>query len=283
MRPLRPRPTWLALAAALASPAIARADGEASTKRACVEASEQAQQLQMDGKLIEARDRLLSCVRPECPELVRHDCAQWMSDVVAALPTVVLGARDAQGRDLFDVTVKLDGAAVAAHLDGKPLPVDPGPHTLRFEAPAAGAPVEMQVIARAGEKNRSIVATWGAPAAPASAAAPAGVTGATPSATATGGHGIPALGWVLGAAAAVALGTALYFEVAQVSDYDGLASTCSGHCTSSQVSRVSNERWAAGIAAGVGVALLGGATYVVLARPGEGTGTAATVGVAGRF
>ncbi|HEY8041140.1 MAG TPA: hypothetical protein VIF15_15140 [Polyangiaceae bacterium] len=263
MRMHRRAPLALAPLAAglvvLAAPCRARADD----KQACIAASEEAQQLEIDGKLIAARERLLACARPECPGIVRQDCTQWMADVVAALPTVVLGARDASGRDVLAVKVSIDGAPVTDRLDGRPMAVDPGVHVFRYESPVAAAPVDLQVLVRAGEKNRAVTATFGAvqaahdPDAPAEAGGP----------QAPEGHaGPPAISWVLGAMAAAALGTALYFEVAQVVDYDHLDSTCRGHCSPDQVNHVATERWIAGVAAGVGALSLAGVAYFFFRR-----------------
>ena len=102
-------------------------------------------------------DRLLSCSRPECPATVLRDCSQWMNEVVALMPTVVLGARDAQGRDVLSARVSMDGVVVANGLDGKTIEVDPGTHTFRFEA--GGAATEQRVLIREGEKGRLVSVT----------------------------------------------------------------------------------------------------------------------------
>ena len=261
----------VALAAALACLA---APARAEDKQACIAASEDAQQLRIDGKLLEARARLLDCARPECPAIVRQDCAQWMTDVVAALPTVVLGARDAQGRDVLAVKASMDGAPVSERLDGRPMPVDPGAHVFRFEPTMpGGASADVQVLVRAGEKNREITVTLGAPAA---AAAP---VGPPPPAAGSSSGGVPALTWIFGGVALAALGTALALDVAQALDYDHLSATCGGHCAPSQVDHVGTERWIAGVSAGVGALSLAAAAYFYFARPTAHASGAGTVGV----
>jgi hypothetical protein len=248
----------VAFAAALACfPTPARAD----EKQACIAASEDAQQLRIDGKLIAARARLRDCARPECPAIVAQDCAQWMADVVAALPTVVLGARDDQGHDVLDVKASMDGAPVTGRLDGRPMPVDPGVHRFRFESTtAAGVRADAEVLVRAGEKNREITVTLGGGSGPAAPRAPS-------DAREGGRAAVPALAWVFGGVAVAALGTALAFDVAQAVDYDHLSATCAGHCSPSQVDHVAAERWIAGVTAGVGALSLGAAIYFFLARP----------------
>ena len=248
----------LLLVVPMSASALARAD----EKSACIAASDEGQQLKIDGKLTLARKRLLTCARAECPAIVRQDCAQWMAEVDAALPTVVLGARDAEGRDLIAVRVLEDGAPVVDHLDGRPFPVDPGPHVFRFEAAGATA-VEVRVLARAGEQNRAITAAFG----PAPRPPPSAPLEATPPVAAAETRTGPSpLAWAFGGVAVAALATALYFEVAQVSDYDHLSSTCAGHCPPDQVDHVGTERWVAGVSAGLGVVSLGAAAYFVLSR-----------------
>jgi len=51
----------------------------------------------------------------------------------------VLGAKDDAGTDAANVHVAFDGAPLTDRLDGKPLPVDPGVHVLRFERPGSKA------------------------------------------------------------------------------------------------------------------------------------------------
>src|SRR5580698_9599765 len=94
------------LAASLVGGAASARDDE---KQACARASEDAQQLRSEGRPKEARDRLLVCARDTCPGIVRKDCTLWLAEVTAALPSVVVAAKDAQGQDVVSVKVTLDG------------------------------------------------------------------------------------------------------------------------------------------------------------------------------
>src|SRR5262245_61165144 len=85
----------------------------ADDKAQCVAASEKAQQLRNAGKLSDARDQLVTCGRAECPKLIQQDCTQWMSEVLAILPSVVPGAKDKKGRDIVDARVSIDGKVAA--------------------------------------------------------------------------------------------------------------------------------------------------------------------------
>lgn len=129
----------------------------AESVAACVAASEDAQALRDAGRLVDARALLIVCAQNTCPPLVRKDCAEWLVDVAANLPTVVLSARDAAGRDLTDVRVSVDGHILTEAMDGRAVFLDPGGHVLRFEVPGT-APLEQRVILRQGEKNRVVSA-----------------------------------------------------------------------------------------------------------------------------
>ena len=94
-----------------------------------------------------------------CPALVRQDCAQWNSELAQTLPTVVFGARDERGRDLFDVIVSIDGEPIVKKLDGKSVTVDPGKHTFRFEAEGFPA-VSETVLIKEGERARVFNVTF---------------------------------------------------------------------------------------------------------------------------
>ena len=129
---------------------------------ACVDASERALSLRNSGKLREALKELGTCAVDSCPKEVGVECTKRMETVAAAMPTLVLGAVDEMGSDLREVAVSLDGAPLVSNLDGRPVPVDPGPHTLRFEA--AGRPtVTKDIVLREGEKDRREVVTLSLP------------------------------------------------------------------------------------------------------------------------
>jgi hypothetical protein len=137
----------IAFALLLARPAFADDTAE------CIAASEAAQQLRDDHALLEAREKLIVCSRPACPAPIRKDCLDLGAQVDAAVPTIVLRARDPRGSDVVDVKVYCDGALMATKLDGKALRIDPGAHAFRFEP--AGLPVTSRTIVLGeGEKNR---------------------------------------------------------------------------------------------------------------------------------
>jgi hypothetical protein len=156
------------LLAGLLLPSPSRADDAA-----CVAASEQGLTLRQQGKLHGALQQLAACADASCPAEVKAECAKRIGDVDAAMPTLVLAATDGAGNDLRDVKVSMDGAPLATTLDGRPLKIDPGEHTFRFEA-AGQPPVDKKLVLREGEKDRRESVMIGTPApAPPPAAPPA--------------------------------------------------------------------------------------------------------------
>ncbi len=265
------RRSYILAAVALTSLFCAHAGAAGPTKqeikKACVAEADQGQKLRSEGKLSLAREQFVRCSRDECPGPLRQDCAQWMNEVVASLPSVVVGARDSAGRDLVDVRVSIDGSEVASELDGKPISVDPGVHTFRYERAGSG-PVEEKVVVRAGEKNRPLTVTFASSESGGektkTAKPDAGPKSTEPSAPSSGP---PALAYVLGGVGLAALGAAAYFDLSASSDVDNLRKTCAPNCQQSQVDSVRTRYTVAGVAAGVGAVSLGVAAYLFLSKP----------------
>ena len=92
----------LALALLLAAPA-ARADNRV----VCVEASERGQLARDRGELLVARKELSVCAQSTCPNPLRADCVRWLDDVVSSIPSVAVGAKDAEGADVTDARVAI--------------------------------------------------------------------------------------------------------------------------------------------------------------------------------
>jgi hypothetical protein len=264
MTSLARRPRWrsrtartLAIAGTLSTllplvalPRTARADD----KQICVAASEKGQQLRSSGKLVDAREQFNLCGRTECPKLIQQDCTQWMSEVLASLPSVVPGAKDRKGRDIVDARLTIDGKVATETLDGKPIVVDPGVHTFVFETKGAGAapPVKEQVVVKPGEKNRIVsvtIATGDDGAAPVAALAPERPADGSKSSP-------PIAAYVVGGLGIVALGAAGVMGLLANSDAHDLRSTCAPNCKQSDVDAIQTRYTIGGVTAGVGGALL---------------------------
>src|SRR4051794_33678226 len=103
MRTVTKTSTLLAfLATVAAHRSVAAGDAKAETK-ACLAASDQAQQLKDERKLVKAREQALACSKDSCPGPVRKDCLQWLQTIDASLPSIVINARDG-GKDITNVT-----------------------------------------------------------------------------------------------------------------------------------------------------------------------------------
>jgi hypothetical protein len=137
-------------------------EARADEKAACLEAASKGQTLRDAHQLVEARDALRVCAREGCPTVVQKDCAGWLEAVEKALPTVVLTAKDGAGADLVNVRVFIDGRALVTSLDGKAVPMNPGPHTFHFEA-LDGTSTDQQVLLPEGAQARSVAVVLGRP------------------------------------------------------------------------------------------------------------------------
>ena len=265
------------LAALTVSLSTSERAARADDKQACLQAFDEGQQLRIDGKLQAARDRLLFCSSERCPPLVRQDCTQWTSEVMRAMPTVVFGARDAGGSDVLTVRVLVDGVQVADHLDGRPVPIDPGLHTVRFESPPI-QPLEQQVLIRAGEKERPVAVVFPAPG-----ARPPPTSGSTTAASATDSGvvktpGPSPLAWVFGGLGVAALGTSLVLELTVYSDANKLRASCGDvGCPNNRVDPVALKQEVAGVALGVGIASALAATFFFVFRRAPAPSAAASV------
>lgn len=151
--------TLLLAATAAAAPPTAR-PALTGDKKACSDAYDRTQSLRLAGKLQAAREQAAMCTRDVCAEFVRTDCATWLLQIDASMPTVVFEVRDAEGNDTTAVSVALDGKPWLTAVDVTARPIDPGTHTLRFTIPGM-APIEQIVVVREGEKNKKVAVAFG--------------------------------------------------------------------------------------------------------------------------
>jgi hypothetical protein len=253
-----------AAAAALTTTFTASSVAHADEMATCVKASEVGQSLRDEGKYLRAREKFLVCSRDVCPSVVRRDCAGWLTEVDGSLPSVVISATDS-GHDVSDVKVTIDGTAVAGKLEGKPIPLDPGAHALRYEH-AGQPPVDDQIVVRAGEKNRLLKVSFGsvAPLAPAmkpGTPAPPPVQQARPASP---------IAYVLGGVGVVGLVGWAYFGVSGKADVDSMRSSCEPNCSSSAVSHAKTKLALADVGMAVGIAgvVSGGIVFFATRRSG---------------
>lgn len=214
---------------------------EASKLKAeCVAALDHAQSLQSALELRGARASYLACSAPSCPGLVREDCARSLVALDAAIPTVVFSAR-ADDHDVTDARVLLDGEAISSALDGRAVALDPGAHVVRFER-AGGGVFETKLIARQGEKNRAVAATF---LASKPRVMPHKESGR-----------VPVLPILLGGTGLLALGGSLYVRLGADADADAMRSSCAPSCDQSSRDALSDKLVVANVALGVGIGAL---------------------------
>lgn len=132
--------------------ATAHAEEASADVQACASAYEQAQVTRNDGRLVEAQEHLRICVQDHCPDFVKSDCGQWLSDIKRDIPSVIFSPVDSNGQELLDVKVSVDGKDVT--LDGRAVELDPGQHEITYEY--QGVTKTEKVAIRQGEKNRVI-------------------------------------------------------------------------------------------------------------------------------
>jgi hypothetical protein len=245
-------PVALAAASLFAS-ATAAADESAvpaesaanAPKAECISQLDRAQSLQTARKLREARTSYLACSAAACPELLREDCARSLVELDGTIPTVVFSARGDQGHDVTDARVLLDGEAVSSALDGHAVALDPGTHTVRFER-AGGGVSEVRLVAREGEKNRSVSTTFMT-----STPAPEKAAQAR-----TESGRFPVLPVILGGTGLLALGGSFYVRLNADSDADRLRGSCAPSCDQSSRDALSDKLVVANVALGVGIGAL---------------------------
>jgi hypothetical protein len=232
--------------------AMGSRDARAQDRAVCLASYDAGQALRDDRKLVEARAQLTVCASNACPAVLRRDCLEWLHAIDAILPTIVLRAVDAQGRDETRVEVDLEGTLLVRSLDGKAVRINPGPHALRFRA-ASLAPVEVSVVIAEGEMNRVVSVNLPAPAAHAP-------SDGSPVPSTTAARGMPGwLPWALGGIGFAALGGATYFYAKGIHDGDALRDRCGTPptCPRNEVDAANTKLLIGDVFAGVGLVAIG--------------------------
>lgn len=150
---VRHRAARLARGAAIA--ALIASYGEwahAADVKSCVAASERGQVARQQMKLLEARQAFIECSAQSCPRLVKSSCVEWVHEIEASLPSVVIAVENEIGKDLTTAKVELDGESIA---QGKALNLDPGEHVITVHAKGY-QDATVPIVAREGEHRRVI-------------------------------------------------------------------------------------------------------------------------------
>jgi hypothetical protein len=245
---------------------------------ACARAAEEGQRMRDESKLRAARAKFLECGADSCPDIIRSDCARWLAELDAALPTLSIRARDSRGQDVSGARLDIDGAVALDAVRGQSVQLDPGEHTLVLTA-RAGDRLEQHVVVVRGERDRIVTFAFARPlatdgTAPGDAIGPPTNDAGSPSYTAP---------IVVGAVAVVALATFGILDLHANGRYRDLRDGCgtTRSCASDDVSSVHGELVGAAVALGVGVVATGIATYLFLSAPRPGAPRAAIVPLPG--
>jgi hypothetical protein len=222
----------------------------------CRSAYEQGQRLRRSHKLRESREKLMLCARDPCPAVFQPECAKWLSELDAELPTVVVAL---QGHlDGPPPHVLVDGSPFAPSVDGIARPIDPGPHEFVVESGDTRLVLRAAVVE--GTKAQRVLLVV-----PGSAA-----TDEPPTRSAA----IPPLALGVGALGVAALATSTFFGVrglGQKSDIDA----CTPNCSLDDVHSARQTFLISDVALGVGVVAIGAAVILYLTRPYEAPAAAA--------
>ncbi|MEI9941511.1 MAG: hypothetical protein WDO69_30190 [Pseudomonadota bacterium] len=252
--------------AAEASPEVAK---PSTPGEACSAAYERTQTEKLAGHYVAASAAALECSQLQCNSAIVQECVRFYGALEAETPTLVFSARKAEGGELTDVRVEMDGKTVAQQITGRPIAVDPGPHNFVFIQPTRGL-LRMSETARVGDKARVLEVTFADPHAKSAtngAAAPSGP------------RGVPVMTYVLGGVGVVALGSFVYFRVKGVSDYNAANSDtgCSPNCNPDDVDSIRKKFTYSYISLGVGAASLAGAAAFYFVGRNGGSSVQASV------
>jgi hypothetical protein len=238
---------------ATAAITLAATPAHADSLTACLEAADSGQTLRASHKWIEARDQFRQCAAASCPAAIQKDCTRWVGEADAAIPTVVLAAKDAAGNDTFEVKVTVDQAPFATRLDGTALPVNPGARTFRFQRPD-GTWRERQTLVQEGQKAIVVSVSFAAPLAVATPA-PARPVWST-------------AGWIIGGVGIAGLALGAVFTGITLSDKSAGECDATGACRNFVA--VNSARSAAPVAGagfiGGGALVAAGVTLLLLPR-----------------
>jgi hypothetical protein len=223
----------------------------------CIAENEAATALRTEGKFAEAKQHYLGCAAADCPSIVRDECQALVDKMESSLSTIVFIVVDSQGKDLTGAMVFLDGAPTGEPADGRALTLNPGTHRVRAELPD-GQKIEQEIIAREGEKNRSVQIQIG-PVLPIQDTKP---TTPAPPPEDTASHSPSPLVWALGGVAVVGLGAFTVFALDGKGKQKDLEDTCAPACPKDDVDSMYTSYLLADISLGTALVAGGVAGYL---------------------
>ena len=253
----------------------------AADKVACVDAAEAGQRLRKEGHLVSARDQLLVCASPECPEVVSQDCTGWLGEVQRSLASVVVKAQNAGGEPLSDVSVFLDGTELSERAPTAAIDVDPGDHVVRCVR-TGFIPVEQTVRVSEGERGDEVDCrlAQATPTAPDAGRAKGDPRIFQPLSPAPSQRGpLPWIVWPLGGLGVAGVGTFTYFGLEGKAEENSLRAKktgCAPTCSPAQLEPVETKFLVANVSLGIGIAALAAAAVVAVLHQSSGPATTST-------
>lgn len=196
-----PTPSRFLWPLALASLFLSRPASAADpTTSECLSASEDSLKDGNDHALRAERKHLLICSANSCPTEIRKECMRRVEEVNAAMPALVFEAKKADGTDLTEVKVTMDGEVLTDRLDGTALEIDPGKHTFVFETEGEDS-ITKELVLNEGVKDRresvqfgNVAAAMGTQSGPPTEQAQGGMPTQRVVALVTGGIGVAGIG-----------------------------------------------------------------------------------------
>jgi len=222
---------------------------------ACVEHHTDAQELRMEGKLLESRVALRQCAAEACPALLQRDCVGWLDQLEPQIPSLTFRVT-VDGQSRTDAQVFIDDEPSSDPSVGRAVDLDPGPHRVRVVVPGLPA-FEDKVMLSEGERYRMVqVALTSPPRAPPAPPAPPEMHRPVPLAT-----------YILGGVAIAGAVSGGLLTASSLSLQSELEDTCAPNCSESRVDELRQRALLADISWGVSVLSLAGATAFFLFRP----------------
>jgi hypothetical protein len=246
------------------------------SKAECEKAFEQSQRLRNTFHYVEASAEALVCAASECGTVLSDECGKLYSETLEATPSVVVGARTADGSELSDVSITLDGSERSIPVDGAPLLLNPGNHEFSFSA-AGLEPTKLTVVILAGERLRPIIGVFKRDEAPVQSTTSKALRPETGPALNNDRGGPPLASYILGGIGLAGFGGFVGFRLAGAHDYDALTHDCKPTCSESSVAAARQKYVLSYVGLAIGGAASIAAVTVYLATPGTPSRQAAAL------
>lgn len=230
----------------------------AADPAACAAAYEDGQRLMTTARLLDAAKQFRYCGSPACPDVMHAECLRFLDRVEATTPSVVVRLRPELERQ---ASVAFDQQS-ARPLDGRAVPLDPGPHELRVTTPGY-APAQRRFLVAEGERFKVLEIVLQPPQ-----RTPTIPKRDKPPAPRRQRTVVP---WVVTAAVATAGATGFAYWGLRARSGEERLDDCSPNCPSARVDSVKRDYLLANVSLGVGVSgLIGMAVWYVVGASDAG-------------